>query len=113
MWKQYKKDATVSAFQFREKWFEEELKFIQDEKIPITISVTKEKGFTFYLETLEGKHELRDKDYICKGSKGEFWNVKKEIFEDTYSEFKELQPLSKWERIKQKVRDLVWELFFW
>ena len=47
MWKKYKKNATVLAFQFREKWFEEDSKLIQDEKIPITIYVSKKKAFIF------------------------------------------------------------------
>lgn len=36
------------------------------------------------LNTLEGKHYLRDGDYICTGPKGEKWNVERAIFEATY-----------------------------
>lgn len=36
------------------------------------------------LETLEGRHYLRDGDYICTGPAGERLNVAREIFEATY-----------------------------
>jgi hypothetical protein len=36
------------------------------------------------LDTMEGRHYLRDGDYICTGAKGEKWNVEREVFEATY-----------------------------
>lgn len=38
------------------------------------------------LDTKEARHTLRVGDYICTGSKGERWNVEREIFEETYEE---------------------------
>lgn len=38
------------------------------------------------LDTKEARHTLRVGDYICTGSKGEKWNVEREIFEETYEE---------------------------
>ena len=35
-------------------------------------------------EVLEAKHIAREGDYIVKGAAGEFWPVRKEIFELTY-----------------------------
>ena len=59
------------------------------------------KGFAFvsndlnlkrnYLKilTLEGVFIISPKDYIIKGVSGEFYSVKEEIFNLTYSEYKE------------------------
>lgn len=37
-----------------------------------------------YVRTLEGKMTFKKGDYIVKGSHGEFYPVKEEIFKDTY-----------------------------
>lgn len=51
--------------------------------------------FTFHgrdnsieIKTLEGTMRPNKMDYIVKGPAGEFWFVKKEIFEATYEEIK-------------------------
>jgi len=41
-----------------------------------------EKGW--YIFTLEGNHNLIDKDWVIKGIKGEFYPCKPDIFEATY-----------------------------
>lgn len=38
----------------------------------------------FQVETLEGTHQGYAGDYLCRGIAGEYWPVKKEIFEKTY-----------------------------
>lgn len=38
----------------------------------------------YYIETLEGKMEVSEGDYIIKGIKGEFYPCKPDIFEATY-----------------------------
>lgn len=37
-----------------------------------------------YVQTLEGKMEISEWDYIIKGIKGEYYPCKPDIFEDTY-----------------------------
>lgn len=37
-----------------------------------------------FIWTKEGKHYVREGDYICTGIEGERWNVEKNIFERTY-----------------------------
>ena len=37
-----------------------------------------------YVETLEGKMKCNPGDFIIKGPEGEFYPIKKEIFEKTY-----------------------------
>jgi len=43
----------------------------------------------FFVETLEGIMHGYPGDYLCRGIEGEFWPVKKEIFERTYVELPE------------------------
>ena len=48
-------------------------------------TVSKEKGKpVLYIETLEGVMKACEGDYIVRGVAGEFYPVKKEIFERTY-----------------------------
>ena len=44
---------------------------------------------TFYIETLEGKMKADIGDYIIKGTKGEFYPCKPDIFEQIYEEVQE------------------------
>jgi hypothetical protein len=43
-----------------------------------------ENAISMEINTLEGDMQVNDGDWIVKGSFGEFWPVKKEIFEATY-----------------------------
>ncbi len=43
-----------------------------------------------FVETLEGDHQFHKGDYIIKGIKGEFYSCRKNIFEESYMEFKEV-----------------------
>ena len=43
----------------------------------------------FLVETLEGIMRGYAGDYLCRGIDGEYWPVKKEIFERTYVELPE------------------------
>lgn len=75
----YRKTALVSADQFLPK----------EGKIPAGVissdnSDPRTSDAQWCLETLEGKHILRDGDYICTGPEGEKWNVERAIFEATY-----------------------------
>ena len=81
MFKTYKKDAVVKAIQFNSKEYKNTEKY---KDLPIY-----SLGQDFKLITLEGAHVLREGDYICKGSDNEFWNVRSDIFEETYREVTE------------------------
>ena len=48
------------------------------------ISVEKNKVEKVYIQTLEGKMEISERDYIIKGIKGEYYPCKPDIFEETY-----------------------------
>ena len=87
MWKTYKKDATVEAIQFSSKEYHESDKY-KELKLPIFSD-----GEVFKLNTLEGDHVLREGDYICKGLDNEFWNVRSDIFENTYRKVTEADKL--------------------
>jgi hypothetical protein len=45
--------------------------------------------FTIQIKTLEGVMRPSVGDYVVKGPAGEFWFVRKGIFEHTYEEFNE------------------------
>ena len=81
MFKTYKKDTVVKAVQFNSKEHKTTEKY---KDLPIY-----SLGQAFKLITLEGTHVLREGDYICKGSDNEFWNVRSDIFEETYREVAE------------------------
>jgi len=52
-----------------------------------------QKGVPFgVIRTLEGDMKFYEGDYIVKGVVGEFYPVKKEIFEKTYREFGTIDP---------------------
>ena len=42
--------------------------------------------FVYFIDTLEGKHELTDGDYIIQGVKEEYYACKPDIFAMTYKE---------------------------
>lgn len=44
---------------------------------------------TAEVETLEGIHRARKDDFIIKGVRGEIYPCRRDIFEETYEEFKE------------------------
>lgn len=89
MFKTYKKDAVVKAVQFNSKEHKTTEKY---KDLPIY-----SLGQAFKLITLEGAHVgahvLREGDYICKGSDNEFWNVRSDIFEETYREVTEVDKI--------------------
>lgn len=75
----YRKTALVEAEQF----------LPGEDKIPAGVfsdelSDPRRSPAQWVLETLEGRHVLRDGDYICTGPSGEKWNVERAIFEATY-----------------------------
>lgn len=77
----YRKTALVPAEQF----------LPAENKIPAGVisdgpGDPRAKGspYSFVLDTIEGRHVLRNGDYICTGPKGEKWNVEQSIFESTY-----------------------------
>ena len=51
--------------------------------------LNKTNEITFYVETLEGRMEGHENDWIVKGIHGEFYIVKDEIFQETYEKFEE------------------------
>jgi len=75
----YRKTALVSAEQF----------LPSEGKIPEGVfsdglSDPRRSTAEWCLQTLEGRHTLRNGDYICTGPNGEKWNVEQSIFEATY-----------------------------
>lgn len=42
-----------------------------------------------FIKTLEGQHLVRYGDYIVRGVKGELYNVRADIFEETYERVEE------------------------
>jgi hypothetical protein len=75
----YRKTALVKAAQF----LPAEGKFprgVQSDELADPRKSTAQ----WVLKTLEGRHVLRNGDYVCTGPAGEQWNVSKEIFEATY-----------------------------
>lgn len=84
MIKTYRKTATVDAIQFT-----------GDNDYELREFITCSRSFTeslhtgvktIIIKTLEGNMVANVGDYICRGSAGEFWPIKKEIFESTYIE---------------------------
>lgn len=78
--KLYRKTALVQAEQF----------LPAEGKIPDGVisdgngDPRKNSRYSFVLDTKEGRHYLRNGDYICTGPSGEKWNVERGIFESTY-----------------------------
>lgn len=75
----YRKTALVSAEQF----LPSEGK-IPDGVFSDGLSDPRSSPAEWCLQTLEGRHTLRNGDYICTGPNGEKWNVEQSIFEATY-----------------------------
>ena len=61
----------------------ENIDWMDVRKKPITVSALK-MLVDFEVDTLEGTHHGNAGDYLLKGSQGELYPVKKEIFEATY-----------------------------
>lgn len=77
--KKYRKTATVEAFQWN-----------GERPLPYPLinnwdnnPMTPKK---ITIPTLEGHMNVVEGSYICKGHHGEYWAVKKEIFESTYEQ---------------------------
>lgn len=101
-----KKPVVVEAFQLkREMAINGELVGLPIKHVP-TIQINFEHTVWFEVNTPEGKMKCREGDYIIKGVKGEYYPIKKEIFEETYEiiddpEFrKELKKARKIEKSK-------------
>ena len=48
------------------------------------LNESRKEGVELVVTTLEGKMDVKIGDYIVKGTKGEIWPVRKDIFEETY-----------------------------
>lgn len=48
------------------------------------LNESRKEGVELVVTTLEGKMDAKIGDYIVKGTKGEIWPVRKDIFEETY-----------------------------
>ena len=62
---------------------------IGDALCELSIPVLNTNAVTFYVETLEGRMEGHENDWIVKGIRDEFYIVKDEIFKETYQKFDE------------------------
>lgn len=78
-----KKPIVIEAIQFIDGTDEiiELQKFMGGKQIRISYKEDKAK---FIIDTLEGKYEATEGDYIIKGIKGEFYPCKPDIFEKSY-----------------------------
>lgn len=77
----YRKTALVEAEQFLPAEGKIPAGVISDGNGDPRVSPDK---FAFVLDTKEGRHTMRDGDYVCTGVEGERWNVSRDIFEATY-----------------------------
>ena len=83
--KAVKKPIPVEVVQ----WTESDESMIEVVKLGASISFRSTGSGCIYIETLEGVMRANPSDYIIKGPFGEFWPVKKEIFEATYTVIEE------------------------
>lgn len=85
MSKKFKKNPIIiEAIQWLGNNFEELEEFSSERNI-----VSNQDG-TLTIETLEGNHIAKKKDWIIRGIKGEIYPCKPDIFEKTYQEIKEI-----------------------
>ena len=77
-----KKPIIVEAVQWTGKNEHEIMKFVGSH----CCLVNKSNGKALIINTLEGDHYASVNDWIVKGVKGEFYPVKPDIMEQTYSE---------------------------
>jgi hypothetical protein len=102
--KLYRKTALVQAEQF----------LPAEGKIPDGVisdgngDPRKNSRYSFVLDTKEGRHYLRNGDYICTGPSGEKWNVERGIFESTY-ELADAAPAQAGDAQTQAARDVLAE----
>lgn len=75
-----KKPIPITALQWTGDNVKEMMRFSKD------IIIT-EGGL--FVKTLEGDMHANVGDYVVRGVRGEFWPVKKDIFEETYEEISE------------------------
>jgi len=79
-----KKPVIIEAWQFPHEWHKGTPQEFAEAVKKESIGATTEGGFRYYIETLEGAHDVSYGDYIIKGTKGEFYPCKPDIFEMTY-----------------------------
>lgn len=86
VFKAMKKPVVVEAVQFTGDLDNYDfLKEWSDGRVFISV----DDGIKLYVETLEGKVHTQVGSYIVKGSAGEVWPIRKDIFETTYEVIKE------------------------
>ena len=76
-----KKPIIVEAIQWTGKNEHEVMKFVGSH----CCLVNKSNGKALIINTLEGDHYASVNDWIVKGIKGEFYSVKPDIMEQTYT----------------------------
>lgn len=80
MAKYRKKPVVIEATQVR--WFTDDRNILQCENPLVYRDANSKTGFS--IDTLEGKHDVSEKDWIITGVKGEHYPCKPDIFEMTY-----------------------------
>jgi len=86
--KYVKKPIPVEAVLLTDDNFVEVWEWLESHNVDITFEGDYE---CIVIHTLEGEmRAYTNKDYIVKGTHGEFYPVKKKIFEKTYKEYKEV-----------------------
>ncbi len=78
-----KKPVVIEAIQFTRKNWEEVRKFTDGKAKNMTTERCINGKSYFYIDTLEGKMQAAEGDYIIKGVNGEFYPCKPDIFEKT------------------------------
>ena len=78
-----KKPIIVEATQ----WHKQKSLYAPNQRDELSVYYDPEYG-DYYIDTLEGRHEVTDGDWIVTGIKGEKYPVKPDIFEMTYEKVK-------------------------
>lgn len=84
MAKYRKKPVVIDAYQFKVSDHKNETEFSGYERVIGGVYEDESSSTGFSVDTLEGKHEVTDLDWIITGVKGEKYPCKPDIFEMTY-----------------------------
>lgn len=78
------KPVVIEAVQFTRKNWEEVISFTDGKAICMTTERCIHGKSYCYINTLEGKMQVSEGDYIIKGVNGEFYHCKPDVFAKTY-----------------------------
>jgi len=79
----YRKTALVDAVQYEGDFRCLDIFSINEVK-DFKVCHDEDKNEYLIIPSLEGDHRCNKGDYVCRGVEGEYWCVRKDIFEKTY-----------------------------